>query len=189
MITKTNNIRRQQIAVFGILGSIALSVAFSHTAAAKPPADLARFNGHYVYAKSSAHGEKVIERALEKAFEHLNIALRTIAKAALNNRKQKLLIQNINIWIDDTVNVKLDDQPAIAKLDVPKKIKNPEGNDAKLLYRFRGGKLEQILSSSRGSISTIYKLEADGKTLHRYTTIKGDKLKHPIRIKLTYKRK
>jgi len=183
-MTKTS--KRLHVRTSLVVLGLALGALLTHSAAADAPSDLKRFAGNYVYAQSTSHGEQVVEKALEGALAELNVAKRMLAMAAMKRRS--LLIKSVRIVAGDTVKVRLDEFDAEAKLDTPKTIKNPQGKEVKLLFRFKGGKLEQIMKSDRGSMSTVYKLDADGKTLHRFVTIKGKKLTKPIRFKLTYKR-
>jgi hypothetical protein len=66
---------------------------------------------------------------------------------------------------------------------------NAEGKSGKVTHAFDGSKLTETLSGEDGSITNVFTLSADGKTLHRSVTATGGKLKKPIKYTLDYVRK
>jgi hypothetical protein len=151
-----------------------------------PPA-LARFVGQYRYDGTREHGVAIVEKALDYALSDMNMLARPIVKRNMTQRfAEVIFIQVAGI----NVGIKMGDYPqATAALGRPSQVKDPHGRPSQVSHSLDGDTLIQTLIGEDGSLSNSFELSKDGNTLTRSVTIKGEKLKKPIRYKLQYVRK
>ena len=59
----------------------------------------------------------------------------------------------------------------------------------KLTYRFDGSKVITTLAGDEGTITTVFTLTPDGKTLQRDVKMESKRFRKPVTYRLLYKRK
>ena len=64
-----------------------------------------------------------------------------------------------------------------------------DGKTGKATHAFDGAKLTETIAGSDGSITNVFTLSADGKTLTRDTTVNSARMQKPLKFRLLYTRK
>ncbi|MDD9946270.1 MAG: hypothetical protein OXU20_34820 [Myxococcales bacterium] len=153
-------------------------------------AALTKFSGNYIYAADKAHGEAIIDKAIDKALSELGSVMKMMAKKAMSmNPRQKFMDK---VWIDTPggqIGLKIGDLDKIVLKPGKPKTMERDGRKAKVMHDFKGGKVIQTVEGERGAIKNTFTLASDGKTLHRDVVITSPRLQQPITYRLTYKRK
>ncbi len=157
-------------------------------ARADAPPGLDKFDGDFTYKGTKDQGMAIVEKAFDEALADLNIVMRTMAKKAMAQR----FAERIGIDIDgEKVGIKIGDNEEVdVKLNKTETVKSADGKGSgKATHKFEGGKLIETLVGDTGTITNVFTLSADGKTLTREVTVSGERLKKPAKYKLVYVRK
>ena len=169
---------------------LALSLAFTFAATAQADAALKKFAGNYKYAKDKAHGEAVIDKALDDALSQLNTVMKMMVKKAIEMRPGRKFMDKVSIETPDgKIGLKIGDfEKVTLKVGKPKQMTR-EGQTGKVTHTFKTGKVVQTVEGDQGMVKNTFTLSGDGKTLHRDVHISSPRLKKPIKYRLTYIRK
>jgi hypothetical protein len=172
---------------FVALAWLALAVGLS-SVQAQSASPLARYAGDYKYAGTREQGMAIVDRALDYALSDLDMITRPLVKQAINQR----FAEQIHIEVaGNKVGIKVGDYPlASCELDKTVPAKGNDGKPAGTVgHKLDGSALVETYLGEHGSIVNNFELSADGKSLLRNVTVKGDQLKKAIRYKLQYVRK
>jgi hypothetical protein len=170
------------------LAILALAAAVANVRAQSAPAGVARYAGEYKYAGTREDGIAIVDRALDYALSDFNMIERPLIKQALAQR----FAETIHIEIAaNKVGIKVGDYPqANCELGKTAPATGENGKPAGTVgHKLDGSTLVETFIGEHGSIVNNFELSADGKSLLRNVTVKGDNLKKAIRYKLQYVRK
>ena len=145
---------------------------------ADAPAGLDKFAGDFKYNGTKEQGMAIVEKAFDEALSDLNIIMRAMAKKAMAQR------------FAERIAIAVSGEKVSVKLNKTETVKSADGKGSgKATHKFEGGKLVETLVGDTGTITNVFTLSADGKTLTRDVTVSGERLKKPAKYKLVYVRK
>lgn len=168
--------------------ALAAPIAAPCPALAEPPAGLQKFAGNYKYANTREHGVAIVEKALDEALADLNMVMKLLVKKTMSGR----FAETVLIEVDGSkVGIKIgENEKASAKIGETETVKSKDSKQSgKLTHQFDGTKLTETLSGENGTIVNVFTLSADGKTLLRDVTVTSQRMKKPLKYKLSYTRK
>jgi hypothetical protein len=169
----------------GLLATAGLSLpAVSH---ADGPA-LAKYAGKYKYKGKKEKGEKIVDEAVDKSLADLSAVMRMMIKKAMEARKTPFIEAIAIETPTGKIAIKMGDSERVeTKVNGSETVKR-DGRSGKVTHSYADGKLTQRVEGEGGTIRSVMTLEKDGKTLHRDVTIENERLKKPIKYRLTYTR-
>lgn len=175
-----------------VLAAAACAAVFAAGAPSSAHADdgLKKYAGNYKYAKDAAHGQAIIDKAVDEALSQLNTVMKMMAKKAMEatGRGPKFSETILIELPSDQVGIQIGEhEKVVLKKDKPTKMTR-DGRTGTVTIRFKGGQLLQTLEGEDGKITNRFTLDKDGKTLHRDVKIEGERLQKPIKFRLTYVR-
>ena len=172
----------------GALFVLALGGPGALPARADAPAGLDKFAGDFKYNGTKDQGMAIVEKAFDEALSDLNMVMRLMAKKAMAQR----FAEHIAIGVSgEKVDIKIGENDEVSvKLNTTETVKSADGKTSgKATHKFEGGKLTETLVGDTGTLTNVFTLSADGKTLTREVTASGGRLKKPAKYKLVYVRK
>ena len=172
-------------ALFGLLLSLATP---GPVRAADAPAGLGKFAGDFKYNGTKEQGMSIVEKAFDEALSDLNMVMRLMAKKAMAQR----FAENLAIDISgEKVGIKIGENDKVSvALGKTETVKSSDGKGSgKATHKFEAGKLIETLVADTGTITNVFTLSPDGKTLTRDVTVSGERLKKPAKYRLVYVRK
>jgi hypothetical protein len=182
---ETRRMARRWVAPLTLLALVgSLASARAQTASA----GVARYAGEYKYAGTREDGIAIVDRALDYALSDFNMVERPLIKQALAQR----FAETIHIEVAaNKVGIKVGNYPqANCELGKTAPATGEDGKPAgTVAHKLDGSTLIETFMGEHGTIVNNFELSADGKTLLRSVTVKGDNLKKAIRYKLQYVRK
>jgi hypothetical protein len=193
--SKTQPIRRHGNAARLAAATLAIAAATLHMNApivqAEMPPELLKYAGEYKYDGTKEQYLAVVDKGLEEAMSELNMVMRLMAKKAMEARTQ-VFVDVVTIELSgNKISIKSATLPKVSvELGKSENITSPDGKmTSKATHKFEGGKIVQTFTSDQGSMSNVYQLSADGKSLTRVFTITSPRLQKPIKITHKYTRK
>jgi hypothetical protein len=158
------------------------------SALAETPGGLPRYAGNYAYAGTRDQGVAIVEKAMEPALADLNMVMRMLAKKGIADRFAETILIEVPAG---KVGMKVGTLDKVTgELDKPTTVKSEDGKQSgKVTFKFDGSKLTSILTGDDGTITTVFTLSADGKTLQRDVHVTSKRMKKPVAYRLIYKRK
>jgi hypothetical protein len=172
-------------ALFGLALSLATP---GPVRAADAPGGLDKFAGDYKYNGTKDQGMEIVEKAFDEALSDLNLVLRVMAKKAMAQRFAERIVIDV---ARDKVGIKIGENEKVSVgLGKTETVKSSDGKGSgKATHKFEGGKLIESLVGDTGTITNVFTLSGDGKTLTRDVTVSGERLKKPAKYRLVYVRK
>jgi hypothetical protein len=178
---------RSQPAIL-VLGVLLAGLSVPAAASADGP-ELGKYAGNYQFKGKKEDGEKTVDKAVDEALADLSMVMRLMVKKAMDARKTPF-IETIAIETPPgKIAITMGDMDRVeTKANQSETVKR-DGRTGKVTHKFGAGKLTQIVEGENGVIQNVLTLTSDGKTLHRDVTITNERLKKPIKYRLTYARK
>ncbi len=152
-----------------------------------PPA-IERFVGVFAYAGGEAQ-RKAAHAAIDAALADLDLISRSLARRKLAERDP--VVPTITIeFAGGKATIIRRDTSIRTTLDGPAVTVTRDGRSAKVKHHLASAsKLVETVHGERGSTTNTFVLSDDGARLTASTTIEGDRLKTPIRYRLSYRRR
>lgn len=184
--------RRYAARVGLLLAALLTAAAFSkglpaHADAAAAPG-LEKFIGSYKYAGKKEEGVAIVEKALDQALGDLNMVMKALAKRGMAQRfAETISIEGdarklgIKIGDNDKVSVGIGKTEAVNSKDGKR--------SGTATHRFDAGKITESISGEDGTITNVFSLSADGKTLTRDAHVTSKRMQNPLKYRLLYTRK
>jgi hypothetical protein len=180
----TTRARRSALAALLALACLGLLAGGAYADAAP---GLAKFAGQYKYAGTREQGIAIVDKALDEALSEMGMVMRMIVKKGAHDKFAETVLIEV---APPKVGIKLGAlEKATVELGKSETVKGENGKTGKVTHTFDAGKLIETLTGDDGTISNVFTLAADGKTLRRSVTVTGGKLKKPIKYTLDYVRK
>lgn len=173
-----------------VIAALLLQLVAPRAQAEMPP-ELLKYAGQYKYDGSKEQYLAIVDKGLEEAMSELNMVMRLMAKKAMEDSTQ-VFIDSIAIELSgNKIGIKSGSLPKVSvELGKAENVTSPDGKmTSKATHKFEGGKVVQTFTSERGTMSNVYQLSADGKSLTRFFTITSARLQKPIKITHKYTRK
>lgn len=180
--------RKRAFARVASMLAAGLLLCASMAARAEAPAGLEKFAGAFKYAGTRDQGMAIVEKAFDEALSDLNMVMRLMAKKAMAQR----FAEHVAIEIaEEKVGIKIgDNEKVTVELGKTENVKSSDGKSSgKATHKFEAGKLTESLTGETGTITNVFSLSADGKSLTREVTVTGERLKKPVKYRLIYTRK
>jgi hypothetical protein len=170
------------------IAAIALfGMSLARPAQAETPPALAKFAGNYKYAGTREQGIAIIDKALDEGLADLNMVMRLLVKKAIESRFAETVLIEVP---GHDISIKLGEFPKVTVENGKTETrKDEDGKTGKVTHAFDGSKITETLAGDEGTITNVFDLSADGKTLHRNVTFSGGRWKKPVSYKLDYTRK
>lgn len=152
-----------------------------------PPA-IERFVGVFAYAGGEEQ-RKAAHAAIDAALADLDLISRSLARRKLAERDPVVPTITIEYAGGKTTIIRRDTSIRTT-LDGPAVTVTRDGRSAKVKHHLASpSKLVETIHGERGSTTNTFVLSDDGAHLTASTTIEGDRLKTPIRYRLSYRRR
>lgn len=163
-----------------------LALAFAGTVRADAPAGLAKFAGNYKYAGTRDQGIAVVDKAIDESLADLNMVMRLLVKRAIQDRfAETILIETPG----DKIGIKVGDLDQVTlPIGKTERVTGKNGKSGNVTHTFDGSKITETVAGDQGTITNVFELSPDGKTLHRSVTVTGERMKKPVKYRLDYAR-
>jgi hypothetical protein len=173
---------RQLVLACTALGTLALPVL------AETPPGLQKFAGNYKYSKDRDHGVAIVEKALDAALGDLNMVMKLLVKKTMSGRFAETVLIELS---GGELGIKIgENEKATVGVGKTETVKSADGNPSgKVTHQFDGTKITETLTGDNGSITNVFQLSADGKTLQRDVNVVSPRLQKPLKYRLIYTRK
>jgi hypothetical protein len=170
-----------QLALAMLLGAVASAVL-----AETPPA-LAKYAGNYKYNGTRDQGIEIIDKAVDRSMADVNMVMRLMIKRGIEKRFAEAIVIEIP---PGKIGIKVGDLDKVTtEVGKSETVKGEDGKTGKVTHSFDGAKITETVVGDDGTITSVYELDADGKTLHRSVTVNGSRMSKPLKYKLDYVRK
>lgn len=167
-------------------GSTAESAPPESPAQASPAIE--RFVGVFAYAGGEAQ-RKAAHAAIDAALADLDLISRSLARRKLAERDPVVPTITIEYAGGKTTIIRRDTSIRTT-LDGPAVTVTRDGRSAKVKHHLASAsKLVETIHGERGTTTNTFVLSDDGAHLTASTSIEGDRLKTPIRYRLSYRRR
>ncbi len=157
-----------------------------HQSAAPDP----RFDGTYRYDGSAEDAQQRVHEALQPLIAHLDPVMQPVAESRLSRGvpvARRIVIHVSDARIAVTYHT-TEDRTFTSPPGEARNVELRNGEEARLVQRFRDGRLEQLLERDRGTVRNELRLDTSGRHLMMISTVNGGRLPAPIRVALPYVR-
>ena len=157
-------------------------------ALAETPPGLDKFAGKYKYSKDRDHGVAIVEKALDAALGDLNMMMKLVVKKSMSSR----FAETVSIEVSGgELGIKIgDNEKATVAVGKTETVKSADGKQSgKVTHLFDGAKITETLTGENGTITNVFQLSADGKTLQRDVNVVSPRMQKPLKYRLIYTRK
>ena len=156
-------------------------------ALAETPPGLEKFVGHYKYSKDRDHGVAIVEKALDTALGDLNMMMKLVVKKSMSGRFAETVLIEVS---GSELGIKIgENEKATVGVGKTETLKGADGKSGKVTHQFDGSKITETLTGENGTITNVFQLSADGKTLQRDVNVVSPRLQKPLKYRLIYVRK
>jgi hypothetical protein len=165
---------------------MALAALASAALAETPPA-LLKYAGNYKYNGTREQGIEIIDKAVDKSMADVNMVMCLMIKRGIEKRFAETIAIEIPAG---KIGIKVGDLKMVTtEIGKSETVKGEDGKTGKVTHTFDGAKITETVVGDDGTITSVYELDADGKTLHRSVTVNGSQMSKPLKYKLDYVRK
>lgn len=150
-----------------------------------------RFGGTWFLATSAESAQEIVDRAIERAVNAMNMILRPLARPML--RDNTPLNRRIVLDFQDSerLRVRFPDTgwETTTRVGRTEPAQTHEGDSMRVTQRLHeDGSLEQVFQADRGTRWNVYRTEAEGRMTVE-SIVQGDMMPRPMRFTLRYRRR
>jgi hypothetical protein len=179
--------RRSRVTGLVQLALVMALAALASAALAETPPALLKYAGNYKYNGTREQGIEIIDKAVDKSMADVNMVMRLMIKRGIEKRFAETIAIEIPAG---KIGIKVGDLKMVTtEIGKSETVKGEDGKTGKVTHTFDGAKITETVVGDDGTITSVYELDADGKTLHRSVTVNGSQMSKPLKYKLDYVRK